>query len=126
MEISRLALLVVDDDPDDVELLRIRVKGIADWQVEVLSAPNSGVARATLAQRQVDVIVIDYQLGCATGLALLEELRAGGCDIPVIMATGHGNEEIAVAVMKAGADDYLVKSDLSAESLRRAISNANT
>lgn len=124
MDITRLTLLIVDDDEDDVELLRRRLQAVDGWQVDILAFTDPAAARAALASRSVDVVVIDYLLGRETGLALLKDLRTGGCDIPVIMATGQGSEELAVEVMKAGADDYLIKGDLSSEAVRRAISNA--
>lgn len=59
-----------------------------------------------------------------TGLDVLTDIRASGNDVPVITLTGQGNETIAVEAMKRGAQDYLVKADLTPDALRLAIDNA--
>lgn len=67
---------------------------------------------------------LDYMLGSETGLEVFNAIQDEGGFLPVIMLTGHGNEEIAVEAMKAGVSDDLVKGRITPESLRLAISNA--
>ena len=77
-----------------------------------------------LDHSDVDCLFLDYQLGACTGLDVLTDIRASGNDVPIITLTGQGNEAIAVEAMKRGAQDYLVKADLTPEALRLAIDNA--
>ncbi len=64
-----------------------------------------GEARTLLASKRYDVVVTDHSLGDGTAFDVISLVK----DVPVIFATGSGNEEIAVKALKAGASDYLVK-----------------
>ncbi|MCC2669198.1 MAG: hypothetical protein K0Q72_1669 [Armatimonadetes bacterium] len=73
-----------------------------------------------------DVVVLDFHLPDMNGLEFLGNLvyEAGADRVPVVMLTGTGSEDIAVEAMKNGAQDYLLKGNLSPERLRRAIRQA--
>jgi len=60
-------------------------------------------------------------LGEINGIELLRNIREQGCDIPIILFTGQGDQEVAVEAMKAGATDYITKGKLSAESITKSI-----
>src|SRR5205085_324526 len=62
-----------------------------------------------------------YQMGDRTGLELLHELNAHHCQVPVIVLTGHADPQLAVAMLKAGAVDYLVKGQFDGLQVERAI-----
>ena len=68
-----------------------------------------------------DVCLMDYQLGEKSGLELLREAKSLGVRLPIIMLTGHGSAELDHQAMRAGAADYLVKGDFSADSLDRIL-----
>ena len=65
--------------------------------------------------------MFDYRLGEINGIELLRNIRKQGCDIPIILFTGQGDQEVAVEAMKSGATDYITKAKLSAESVTRSI-----
>lgn len=71
-----------------------------------------------------DLILIDYRLPDLDGLQLIERIQALNLDIPFIVLTGQGDEEIAVEIMKAGAADYLSKARIEPNNLAKAIKNA--
>ena len=71
-----------------------------------------------------DVAFFDYWLGARDGLELLREIRQRGVLTPVILLTSRGAEDVAVDAMKAGAADYLSKTNLTSEALERAIRHA--
>jgi len=124
MKKRKFTILVIDDDPADVEILRRLLEQIEDWEVKLLVCNDAGTGRAEALRCQADLIFLDYLLGVETGLEVFHEIRKGGCTLPVIMFTGHGSEEVAVQAMKAGASDYLVKARITPDSLRLVISNA--
>lgn len=96
-------LLVEDDEFDQVAFVRsIQREGLPYDAVIVGSVQE---ARSTLAKQKFDVVVTDYRLGPDTALDILGEVH----DIPFIVTTGLGDEEIAVNAMKLGASDYLTK-----------------
>jgi two-component sensor histidine kinase len=84
--------------------------------------------RAALAKRSWDVIISDYRLPLLDAPAALTLLHDSGCDIPFIVVSGAIGEELAVAIMKAGAQDYLLKNDLArlAPAVEREIRDART
>ena len=96
-------LLVEDEEIDQVTFVRsIQREGLPYEAVIVGSVQE---ARSALAEQKFDVVITDYHLGPDTAFDLLGELH----DIPFIVTTGLGDEEIAVNAMKFGASDYLTK-----------------
>ena len=124
MSDQRLLFLIIDDDPGDIELLRRNLETVPDLQAEIVSLSTSIKAQAILACRKVDLVFIDYRLVSNTGLDIFRVLREAGCNQPMIMLTGMGNEMVAVEAMKAGFADYLVKNSIDPANLYRAITNA--
>jgi diguanylate cyclase (GGDEF)-like protein len=125
MDKDQLKILVVDDDEDDIflvkELLREGFPGI---EVAFDSANSSQEAQEHLDKNQYDICLLDLRLGENDGISLLNLAKKKCATVPVIFLTGQGDQEKAVEVMKAGAADYLIKSRLSVENLERAIRNA--
>lgn len=106
---ERIRVLLVDDNPDDraMALRGLRKEFPGAEAAEIIDA---GSLHAALSRSRFDLAIIDYHLGWATGLDIFPRIReyAPGC--PVIMFTGTGNEEVAVSALKAGFDDYVLKS----------------
>jgi len=121
---KKLTILVIDDSPADVEIVRRLLEQIDSWEIHFLAFHDSKEGRAEAVKGKADLIFLDYMLGSETGLEVLNAMEDDGCFLPVIMLTGHGSEEIAVEAMKAGVSDYLVKGRITSESLRLVISNA--
>lgn len=107
--LSPFHVLLIDDNPDDRALvtreLRREFPGVQVLQVS--AAP--GLAQA-LEQGGFDLVITDYQLRWTTGLDILHAIRKSYRDCPVVMFTATGSEEVAVEAMKAGLDDYVLKS----------------
>jgi PAS domain S-box-containing protein len=105
-----LQVLIVEDNPDDAELIAraLRRNGVDfDWQrVET----PADFLRAL--ERRPDVILSDYNLPAWTGLDAFEALREAGCDIPFILVTGALGDEAAVECLKRGMADYVLKENL--------------
>lgn len=121
MEAKLLTLLAIDDDPGDRELLERHLEEIYDFAITVVACPSIEAAREALMRQAVDVIFVDYLLGADTGLEFLRELRERGDRRPIVVLTGQGDQRIAAAVMRAGADDYLVKDDLNPDTIYRSL-----
>jgi PAS domain S-box-containing protein len=114
-------VLLVEDDEDDFILTRDVCDRIRGWRFEVdwVRTYDAGL-NAALANRH-DVCLVDYRLGAKTGIELIGQATAGGCQSPVILLTGLGEHEVDLAAMRAGAADYLVKSRLEPTQLERAV-----
>ena len=124
MEERKFIILVIDDEPADVEILRRLLGQIEGWQIKLLVCNDAGTGRREALRCQADLIFLDYLLGAETGIEVFHDIRKGGCTLPVIMLTGHGSEEVAVEAIKAGVSDYLVKGRITPDSLRLVIANA--
>ncbi len=94
-------VLLIEDNPETARLLARALEATA-----VFSA-RAGLEH--LAAQPADCVLLDYRLPDADGLACLRRIREAHRDLPVIMVTGAGSEEVAVEAMKLGATDYLVK-----------------
>ena len=116
-------ILVVDDDEVDRMAVK-RTLIAAGVKMELSEANGCAEAIATLQQQQFDCVFLDYLLPDGDGLGLVQRIRASGATVPLVVLTGQGDENIAVQLMKAGAYDYLSKSQLSVESLSQTLRNA--
>jgi two-component system cell cycle response regulator len=121
MDTKPLTILAVDDNQGDIELLRRHLEDIPEFAITLVSCSDTKAGRIELTNRTIDIIFLDYLLGADTGLEFLREMREGGYLKPIIMLTGKGDERIAAAVMRAGADDYLVKEDLNPDTVYRSL-----
>src|SRR5690349_23902413 len=65
-------------------------------------SPNSTLFPYTTLFRSYDVLFLDYQLRMDTGLDVLREVRRRGLDLPVVLLTGHGDEEVVAEAMRSG------------------------
>lgn len=106
-----LRVLMVEDSEDDAALL-VRELRRGGYDVEFERVDTAPAMRAAL-DRAWDLIVSDYTLPHFNGLAALDLWKTAGLDMPFLIVSGSIGEETAVAAMKAGANDYLMKDNLS-------------
>ncbi len=119
-----MAKLLVVDDQDSVRFTLREI--LSDAGHEVIEASNVKAALARVSD--VDLVLTDYAMPELSGLDLLEALRKSYAGLPVIMLTARGSEQTAVAALKAGAADYLVKPanvDALCLAVERALEVAN-
>jgi PAS domain S-box-containing protein len=117
---NSIRVLIIDDNPADRFLL---VKDIIGrfGTAEVAEAESVEEAFNLIANRQFDIILLDYYLRSKDGLELLEQFESRKIEIPIIVITGRGDERIAVEAIKRGAKDYLNKDFLTSERLEITI-----
>ncbi len=104
-----MRLLIADDNPDD-RYLAIREMRKYFGDVEVVEILSEDDLKRALEDFDFDVVVTDYRLRWGTGFDVLNAVRRISPHIPVIMLTHTGDETTAVEAMKAGFDDYVLKS----------------
>ncbi|MBF2045935.1 MAG: response regulator [Leptolyngbya sp. IPPAS B-1204] len=119
-------LLIIDDSPEDRELYRRYLLRDRDHSYTVLEAGLGRHGLELWQQHHPDAVLLDYRLPDLDGLEFLAKLQPPPQQpyLPVIMITGQGNEAIAVQAMKAGAQDYLVKEQITPEELHLAVNGA--
>jgi two-component system cell cycle sensor histidine kinase/response regulator CckA len=101
-----LGILVVEDDDG---LRRLICKRLERKKLKVESVGNGEDALVRLKSNPDVLLLLDYKLPDMTGRELIENLVGNGYAVPFVIITGHGDERIAVDMMKLGARDYLVK-----------------
>ena len=101
-------ILVVDDEKDFVEMLSLRLEETGE---KVSVAYDGQECLDTLEKKssEIDVVILDIRMPGMEGIDVLREIKKRFPLIEVIMLTGHGTTESAVAGMKLGAYDYLLK-----------------
>ena len=111
-----MRVLIIDDDEDLRTLLEHFIKDQwPDAAVEQFDPQERDMPDAAFPLGKFDAIVLDYMLGRGDGLQWLQQFKRRNDCPPVLFLTGAGNEIIAVRAMKAGADDYQRKQELSRE-----------
>jgi len=123
MTVSKLQarILIVDDDEDDFIITSDLIRSIPSSGFSINWCYSYKEALEQMQNRHADIYFIDYRLGAKTGLDLLKEAIAAGCEEPVILLTGKGNHDVDMEAMRVGAMDYLIKGELNEEKLERSI-----
>ncbi|MDP2854313.1 MAG: PAS domain S-box protein [Smithellaceae bacterium] len=111
-ELPPLRVLIVEDSEDDV-LLMIHALKKGGYDPLYERVEDAEAMRNALRKKPWDVILCDYQMPRFNGLAAIALLKETGIDIPLIMVSGAIGEETAVACMRLGARDYVMKGNLS-------------
>jgi PAS domain S-box-containing protein len=126
MSISTYTLLIVEDFPADRELYRRALLADSNVAYQLLEVASVAEGLELCQGQKIDAVLLDYLLPDADGLEFLGRLadRNHSDAPPVIVLTGQGSESIAVQAIKAGAQDYLVKRDLTAELLQLTVRHA--
>lgn len=104
-----LHILLVDDDPND-RLLVIRELEREFSDLRITEVTHAEALEQAISETRFNLVITDYRLHWSNGLVVLRTIKSRYPDCPVIMFTNTGNEEIAVEAMKAGLDDYIIKS----------------
>ncbi len=121
MEVKTINILVIEDNTDDVFLLRTMLQKVTDRRFELhhIGTLASGLTR--LAEGNVDVVLLDLSLPDSSGLETFRAVKARARDVPIIVLSGTDDETLAVNAVHAGAEDYLVKDRVNSQLLTRAI-----
>jgi signal transduction histidine kinase len=109
-EPKTIRLLLVEDSPDDAELLLLELKRNG-YDVVHERVETERDMRAALERAQWDAIIADFAMPAFSAPAALEILKETGLDLPFIIVSGTMGEEAAVAAMRSGAHDYVLKGE---------------
>lgn len=115
-----LKLLIVEDNPGDVILLREHLK-ISGEEFEYKNAHSLNEAVDILKTEYYDLILLDLGLPESSGFETIKRFFQNNIIQPVIVMTGLDDEELALAALREGAQDYIVKNNFSPETILRSI-----
>src|ERR1700733_4490994 len=101
-------IVIADDDPNVVSLLKLRL-GMA--QYDVVATNDAVAAMAMVRARSPAAVILDVQMPGGGGLSALTKIKSDPelSGVAVMMLTGERNAEIVMQAMGSGADDYMVK-----------------
>lgn len=121
---SPLKVLLVEDNPADVRLIQEMLAGNGDFSYELESADRLSTAFEHLKESEIGVVLLDLSLPDAHGFEGFEKVKAFVPDIPIVILTGLDDQDRAVQAVQSGAQDFLVKGELSESLLFRALQYA--
>lgn len=123
---SKIRVLLVEDDEADAVLTRAMLRDAREpqFEIELVTSYERALSKMTEPDCAFDVFILDYQLAGQSGLDLMIAAKASGRNEPIILLTGQGALSVDEEAMRAGAADYLVKGELTASQLQRAIRHA--
>ena len=116
-------VLIVEDSPEDREMYRRYLMLDRDYDYTIVEASLGEEGLNLWQQHQPDAVLLDYRLPDLDGLEFLAALQTqkSQTPLPIVMMAGVGSEAIAVQSIKAGAQDYLVKGQITPEGLKLAL-----
>ena len=106
-----MKILYIEDNPVDIDLTLRKFKKNAP-HIDVTTAKTQAEALKLIKRQsfsEYDLVLTDMHLQDGDGIAVLSHIRGHSLPVAVVILTGQGDEEAAVAALKAGADDYVVK-----------------
>ncbi len=114
-------LLLIEDNAGDARLLREMFNEQGSPHTELAHVASLGEAERYLADRVVDIILLDLGLPDAGGLDALRRAKAAAPGVPLVVLTGLDDESLATRALQAGAQDYLIKGQIETRGLLRAL-----
>ena len=114
-------LLLVEDNPGDARLLREMFNEQGSHRTKLSHVGAMSEAEKHLAEHEVDIILLDLGLPDAQGLEAVRRARSAAPHVALVVLTGLDDESLAAQVMQEGAQDHLIKGQIDARGLRRAL-----
>ncbi len=118
---NSLNTLLVEDNPGDAFIIKELLKLKSSLNFNVIHCTRLSLAIKQLNEKKIDVILLDLGLPDSQGCETISQMIEMAPNIPIIVLTGQHNEDFSLEVVQKGAQDYLVKSQISAEVLIRSI-----
>lgn len=114
-------ILLIEDDQDDYVMVKDMLSEIPSSRFAIDWVQTYDAGFEAICRGEHDVVLLDYRIAEHTGLDLLRQATARGCEAPIILLTGYGEYGTDIEAMRAGAADYLNKGLITAEGLERSI-----
>lgn len=113
-------VLLIEDNPGDADLVRLRlVEGKSAVDVNCVDRLSEGLA--SLARKQPSVVLLDLNLPDSQGAETFRKVLEKAPDVPVVILSGHDDENLAIKALHQGVQDYLVKGSFTSAGLDRAM-----
>lgn len=117
-------ILIIEDNPGDVVIIREMLREIADIHFNLLNACNLDEGLKILAKDDIDLLLLDLNLPDSHGIDTFIKMNQNSPNIPIIILTGLVDEKLAIEAVGKGAQDYLVKGLIDGQLLVKSIKYA--
>jgi PAS domain S-box-containing protein len=129
MATARAKVLLIEDDPLHAQVIEGMVVSTSEdgglFELEVVRSLEQGLLRLFKSEpAEIDLILLDLTLPDSQGINSFTEIHQRFQNLPIIIITATGNEELAREVIKAGAQDYLIKWQMNSHLLQRSMQYA--
>src|SRR6185503_14366880 len=122
MSENAVRVLVVEDNPEDFDILRIYFSKVKHRRYELDNAKGLVEGLEKLRRREHDAYLVDYKLGPDSGIDFLRRaIQEENCQSPIILLTGFGDYDLDMEAMNLGAADFLNKNKLDSDILERSV-----
>ena len=121
MEDRPLRVLLIEDNPGDARLIREMLAEARGVSLELECAERLSTGLERLSAADIEVVLLDLSLPDSFGLDTFTKAQARVPQVPIIVLTSLADEEVAVEAVRGGAQDYLVKGQVSGDLLARAM-----
>lgn len=118
---EKFSVLMLEDNEADARFIELLLLESMSMEFDVQVVESLKDAASKLKEDEFDVILADLGLKDSNGLATLDRVRTLAPDIPAIVLTGHGDDEVGIQAMRNGAQDYLVKGEVEGNHLIKTI-----
>lgn len=116
-----IRVLLVEHDPEDLDGLRGAVKEVRGGAVEIEWAGELAAALERLTQGGIDAVLLDLMLPDSEGMVTFERTWAFAPNVPIVVMTNLDDEDLALATVQGGAQDYLVKGEVYPRMMVKAV-----
>jgi len=116
-----IKILIIDDNPADAVLVRETLNDSPRQDFNIVHCEYLEKGMDSLKSDEFDLVLLDLSLPDSQGIDTFIKLRASKQDIPIIVLTGNKNEDMAITAVRKGAQDYIVKDEISTGLLVRSI-----
>jgi diguanylate cyclase (GGDEF)-like protein len=119
-----IKILLVESDREYLDELRERLSTVCQVDLDIEWAGELSEALARLTQGGIDAILLDLDLPDSSGMVTFERAYAFAPTVPIIVLTAEADEEVGIATVQGGAQDYMVKEEVQASVLARSLRHA--
>lgn len=119
--LNQLSVLVIGNSRNELEVILSSLRKIDRWPLDIIQADDYEESVEIIEDRQIDLLILDYDVSETTGKSILEFIQKPRFNFPLIVLSGKGDDQVAVEVMRRGADDYLPKSVLEPDNLQESM-----
>ncbi len=121
MQRETMRIILIEDNPGDARLMQEMLEDAGGEDIDLINVPNLTEAFERIRAENFDLILLDLGLPESRGLETFRKVYEQHPDVPVVVLSGLDDEEVAISAVQEGAQDYLVKKQISGGALLRAV-----